>query len=96
MHKKISSQLSPYSPGGCFIATAVYGSQNYKLEIFRNFRDSVLLKHKLGKSFVQFYYKVSPGIANYIRKRKLIKSFVLYLFIEPIYKLLKLILDNYM
>jgi len=89
--KRIKSQLSPYSPPGCFIATAVYDNQNYKLEIFRNFRDSILLKSKLGKMFVQFYYRISPGIANYIRKRKLIRSFVLYLLIEPIYQLLKLL-----
>ena len=89
--KRIKSQLSPYSPPGCFIATAVYGYQSYKLEIFRNFRDCILLKNKLGKLFVQFYYATSPEIANYIRKRKLVKKFVLYLFIEPIYKMLKLL-----
>ena len=89
--KKVKSQLSPYSPPGCFIATAVYGYHNYKLEIFRNFRDRILLKNKLGKIFVQFYYRVSPNIANYIRKRKLLKKFVLYLFIEPIFRILKLL-----
>jgi hypothetical protein len=89
--KKLKSQLSPYSPAGCFIATAVYGSQSYKLEIFRNFRDNILLKNKLGKIFVQFYYRVSPKIANYIGKRKLPKNLVLYLLIEPIYHLIKLL-----
>lgn len=89
--KKLKSQLSPYSPSGCFIATAVYGSRSYKLEIFRNFRDNILLKNKLGNFSVNLYYRISPEIANYIRKRKLIKSFVLYLFIDPIYRLLKLL-----
>lgn len=87
----MKKQLSPYSPPGCFIATAVYGTRSYKLEIFRIFRDNILLKNKLGKIFVQFYYKISPRIANYIRKRKFIKSFILYLLIEPIYQLLKLL-----
>jgi hypothetical protein len=88
--KNYKSQLSPYSPTGCFIATAVYPSNCYKLRVFRNFRDNVLLKNKLGKIFVQFYYTISPKIANYIKKRRIIKSFVLYLLIEPIYRLLKL------
>jgi hypothetical protein len=91
MQIKYKSQLSPYSPSGCFIATAVYGSQSYKLKIFRNFRDYILIRNKIGKLFVQFYYNISPKIAKHLRKRKLLKNLVLYLFIEPTYNLLKLI-----
>jgi hypothetical protein len=42
--KKLKSQLSPYSPEGCFIATAVYDTQSYKLELFRNFRKIYIKK----------------------------------------------------
>lgn len=91
--KKIKSQLSPYSPPGCFIATAVYGTQHYKLELFRNFRDDILLKYKIGENFVQFYYKISPRIANYIKKRKLLKIFTLYLIIEPTYQIIKILFN---
>ena len=89
--KKLKSQLSPYSPEGCFIVTTVYDSQSYKIDLFRSFRDYILIKNRLGALFVKFYYKVSPRIANYIRKRKLVKKFVLYLFIEPVYQMLRLL-----
>lgn len=87
--KKLKSQLTPYFPGGCFIATAVYPSNCYKLQTFRSFRDKILIKNKLGKKLVFIYYKESPRISDYIKKRKLVKFFVRYLIIEPIYKLIK-------
>jgi hypothetical protein len=89
---KFNSQLPPpYSPGGCFIATAIYGSPNqYKLEVFREFRDEMLLKHDIGKIFVFLYYKISPPIAEIIKKKQFLKPFALYL-IEPVYRLIKLI-----
>ncbi len=52
----------------CFIATAAYGnSQDPQVSILRNFRDQYLLKSKWGQKFVQWYYLVSPEIANKIK-----------------------------
>ena len=93
--QKISSQIGPYSAGGCFIATAVYGSSNYhKLDVFREFRDVILLKNRIGKTFVWLYYRTSPKMAKSIKKRWLLKHIVLYSLIEPIYRLLKSILKR--
>ena len=55
------------SAGGCFIATATYGSRLHpNVQILREFRDNILLDTRLGQQFVDFYYRHSPGMARYI------------------------------
>jgi len=63
--------------GGCFIATAAYGSDlDPYVTILRNFRDAFLLTNPLGKSFIAWYYKVSPPIADSVRTSETAKAFV--------------------
>jgi len=55
--------------GGCFIATAAFGSYlDPHVYVLRQFRDRVLLRNYIGTAFVKFYYKHSPPIADYIRQ----------------------------
>jgi len=71
--------------GGCFIATAAFGTPFAKeIDVLRNWRDDWLLKNSLGVIFVHLYYTFSPPIANNIRishskrtwTRKLLTPFV--------------------
>jgi hypothetical protein len=55
------------SGGGCFIATAAYGSYwEPHVMTLRQLRDSYLLTNKLGNRFVNAYYKYSPPLADVI------------------------------
>lgn len=63
--------------GGCFIATAAYGSTlSPEVEILRAFRDRVLLTCGPGQSFVEWYYRVSPPIAAFIADHESLKMAV--------------------
>jgi hypothetical protein len=65
------------SGGGCFIATAAYGSYaEYHVMALRHFRDQYLLCHGLGKSLVQLYYQYSPVIADFVHKKGSLRCIV--------------------
>jgi hypothetical protein len=63
--------------GGCFIATAAYGTpMAEEIQILREFRDEYLVTNPVGRAFVDFYYRVSPPIAEFITEHPSLKPIV--------------------
>jgi alpha-tubulin suppressor-like RCC1 family protein len=63
--------------GGCFIATAAYGTPlAEEIQILRECRDEYLLTNPLGQALVDFYYRVSPPIAELITEHPGLKPIV--------------------
>ena len=81
---QVKSEEPPPS-GGCFIATAAYGTPTAgQLDVLREFRDVVLLNSTLGSRFVDLYYQVSPPIAEFISEHDVVRTLVRELLIDPI------------
>jgi hypothetical protein len=70
--------------GGCFIATAAYGSLlEPHVKILCKFRDQYLLTNGPGKIFVTYYYKYSPPLADFISKNDGLRA-VVCVFLLPL------------
>lgn len=70
---------------GCFIATAAYGSYLHPfVNVLRNFKDTVLLTSSVGSSFVEWYYRVSPPIADVISRHSVLSASVRILLLPAI------------
>ena len=61
---------SQQAKGGCYIATAVYGSYDCpELWVLRRFRDQSLLASRLGRFAVAAYYATSPALVRLFGRR---------------------------
>lgn len=73
------AEAPPPSPsssgGGCFIATAAWGSIfTHEVTTLRRFRDRFLLTNHPGQWFVTKYYQYSPPIADRIKKNEILRA----------------------
>jgi M6 family metalloprotease-like protein len=65
------------SGGGCFIATAAYGSvMEPEVQLLRDYRDRYLKTRAWGRLLLRLYYKISPAPAAFIADRPALKGFV--------------------
>ena len=79
--------------GGCYIATAIYGSYDVpEVILFRKFRDLYLDKRRWGRRFVEFYYNNSPRIAKRLSDRKTAIKFMRIIFDKILIKVAKFLL----
>jgi len=79
------TSFSQYAPmqvvdeggGGCFIATAAYGSYlDDHVKTLRDFRDQYLVTNPVGSALVTAYYKLSPPVAEFIDEHPALRPVV--------------------
>lgn len=77
MNDDYSITASFEAVGGCFIATAAYGTRMAEeIRILREFRDQYLLTNPRGQGFVDIYYSISPPVADFIAEHPSLKPIV--------------------
>lgn len=63
-------QAANSGTGGCYFATAVYGSYDCpQVWVLRRFRDRELASSATGRSFIRMYYAVSPRLVRAVGHR---------------------------
>ena len=63
------------SSGGCYVATAVYGSYDCpQVWTLRRYRDSVLASTWYGRAFIKTYYAISPTLVKWFGETKWFKN----------------------
>lgn len=75
---------------GCFIATAVYGDiLAPEVVCLRQYRDTVLNVTKAGRTFITFYYFISPPLAQVLSNSGLFKGVIRKCILDPVVSLVK-------
>lgn len=72
---KANSSSTPQQSGGCYVATAVYGSYDCpEVWTLRRFRDYSLAETWYGRLFILFYYAISPTLVRIFGNCKWFKN----------------------
>ncbi len=65
----------PEKSGGCYVATAVYGSYDCpEVWTLRRYRDYSLSKTLFGRAFIKTYYAISPTLVKWFGESKWFKT----------------------
>lgn len=84
------TKTRPAGTSGCFIATACYGDANApSVLVLREYRDSKLLMHPLGRLFVRLYYTFAPPFSRFLSRHKRIATCITNVILNPIVALIR-------
>lgn len=65
----------PSSTGGCYVATAVYGSYDCpQVWTLRRYRDNILAQTIAGRFFIKTYYAISPTLVAWLGETQWFKK----------------------
>lgn len=75
---------------GCYIATACYGNE-FAPEVLhlKLFRDNILAKNYFGRLFIKTYYFVSPTVAEKLKNKEKLNTFIRNQILNKIVKRIK-------
>lgn len=77
-------------PDACFVVTATMGDFNHPtVTLLRLFRDNWILKQSGGRTFVDWYYRRGPAIANVISRSRVLRVLSYALIVAPAAKVAK-------
>ncbi|WP_374301984.1 CFI-box-CTERM domain-containing protein [Paracoccus sp. (in: a-proteobacteria)] len=63
----VEDDEASHAGGSCFVATAAYGDPWHPdVVALRAFRDTHLVRYKMGRRFIRFYWQVGPKLARVI------------------------------
>jgi len=72
--------------GGCFIATAAYGSYLHPhVKALRKFRDQYLMTNRIGRTFIRLYYTLSLPLAKSISRHQALRLTVRFALIPLVW-----------
>lgn len=81
--------------GGCFIATAIYGSYDSpEVRLLRLFRDTVLVQNASGRWLLRTYYSASPAIARILDRHRGLRQLVRLALVQPVVRMVRRILER--
>ena len=79
------------SGGGCYVATAVYGSYDCpEVWTLRRFRDNCLAETWYGRAFIRTYYAISPTLVKWFGNNESFRNF----WKKPLDKMVSNLLDE--
>lgn len=74
-NERFNSTNGYYKTGGCYVATAVYGSYDCpQVWTLRRYRDYTLAETWYGRAFIRTYYAVSPTLVKWFGHTKWFKK----------------------
>ena len=67
--------IPPEKSGGCYVATAVYGSYDCpEVWTLRRYRDNTLAESIFGRAFIHTYYAISPTLVKWFGETQWFKN----------------------